>query len=167
MLYLTADTHFWHKNVCEYDNRPFMCVEDMNKQYILNWNNQVGEQDEVISVGDFCFGGGEKANEILRQLNGKKYLIRGNHDSFTEKSTFDTSLVQWVKDYYMMTVNGVKLVLFHYPIVSWAEKKYGSVHCYGHLHGVGLQMPNAFNVGVDLHNGAPVSLETLLERRTI
>ena len=41
-----------------------------------------------------------KTNEILKQLNGTKYLIIGNHDCyFLKDKSFDKSLFKWIENY--------------------------------------------------------------------
>ena len=83
MIYFTADTHFFHSNIINLCDRPFKNVDEMNKVLIRNWNSYITELDEIYILGDFLFKGtGGQANAILNTLNGKKYLIRGNHDKF-------------------------------------------------------------------------------------
>ena len=52
----------------------------MNETIISNWNNTVGQDDIVFHLGDFCLGGSAEWTKILDRLNGKIYLIMGNHD---------------------------------------------------------------------------------------
>ena len=40
-VFLTSDLHFGHKNIIEYEKRPFRNVEDMNAGIIKNWNKIV------------------------------------------------------------------------------------------------------------------------------
>lgn len=47
---------------------------------LMNWNNTVGQDDIVFHLGDFCLGGSAEWTKILDRLNGKIYLIMGNHD---------------------------------------------------------------------------------------
>lgn len=51
-----ADTHFGHKNILHYDNRPFFTVEEMNNQLADNWQMRVTPNDMVYILGDFCWG---------------------------------------------------------------------------------------------------------------
>lgn len=95
MNYFIADTHFNHKNIIKYDDRPFSSVEEMNETMIQLWNSRVTQNDNVYILGDVGFG---NVDNILRRLNGNKYLIRGNHDKFLEKESFDKSLFVWIKD---------------------------------------------------------------------
>ena len=82
-VYFIADTHFGHKNIIEYENRPFGNVEEMDKVLIKNWNNTVSKADTVFMLGDFSFYGKEKTMNICQSLNGKKILVMGNHDKHT------------------------------------------------------------------------------------
>ena len=79
MIYFTSDLHFYHVNIIDLCERPFIDIEEMHKTMIDNWNAVVGKEDEIYIFGDFVFkGSGAQTNEILRQLNGKKYLIKGS-----------------------------------------------------------------------------------------
>ena len=79
-VYFTSDTHFYHSNIIGFCKRPFKNVEDMNETLIENWNRVVGQDDIVFHLGDFCLGGSHEWTKILNRLNGKIYLILGNHD---------------------------------------------------------------------------------------
>ena len=80
MIWFTSDTHFYHSNIIGFCKRPFKNVEDMNETLIENWNRVVGQDDIVFHLGDFCLGGSAEWTKILDRLNGKIYLIMGNHD---------------------------------------------------------------------------------------
>ena len=80
-LFFTSDLHFYHKNIISYCNRPFGNVEYMNKRLIEEWNKTVPENGTVFMLGDFCFSESkQKWDEIVNQLRGRIYHIRGNHD---------------------------------------------------------------------------------------
>lgn len=79
-VFFTSDTHFYHTNIIDFCRRPFMNIEAMNETLIANWNKVVGTNDIVFHLGDFCLGDSAKWNGILDRLNGKIYLILGNHD---------------------------------------------------------------------------------------
>ena len=83
MRFYISDPHFYHENLnTKMDNRGFESVEAMNEHMITQWNKKVRKNDEVVILGDFSIEKGEKTNEILHRLNGKKYLIIGNHDRY-------------------------------------------------------------------------------------
>ena len=76
--YYISDFHFFHENMnTRMDKRGFESVKAMNEYMISQWNNK---NDEVVILGDLSIEKGEKINEILRRLNGRKYLVVGNHD---------------------------------------------------------------------------------------
>ena len=79
-VFVTSDTHFNHTNIIRFCNRPFKNVAHMNETIISNWNRVVGPEDTVFHLGDFCLGGSAEWINVLNRLNGKKYLISGNHD---------------------------------------------------------------------------------------
>lgn len=168
--FFTSDQHWYHKNVLEFEERPYNTVEEMNTGLIKAWNNTVKPQDTVHHLGDFCFGGYNKWVDILDQLNGKIVLYKGNHD--------DTkTLKKLVKDGYFqdvhkvgdyMKINGYQLWLTHYPMeIGLRPRKYSIS---GHIHSTPNNMINQINLGVDSPHsliqdklfGEPVSEEELI-----
>lgn len=173
MIYYISDTHFGHKRIIEYENRPFKCVEEMDETLIYNWNKKVNKNDDVYILGDFSFYNitDNRNIEILKRLNGKKHLILGNHDRFVRNPNFDKSLFESIDDYKEIIDNGRSVCLFHYPICVYDRQHYGSYHCYGHVHSRMDLIPDqlkksgrAFNVGVDVNNYEPVTLDELIEK---
>ncbi len=170
MKYFIADTHFYHEAIIEFSHRPFHDVEEMNKQLIKNWNRVVkSPKDEVYILGDFLYqGDGEQANAILKQLRGRKYLIKGNHEKYLNDEKFDHSLYEWVEDYYAFKYNKRKFVLFHYPMLEWDGYYNRAIHLYGHVHHTRTDFfnetlgPNAVNVGVDMIDYKPISIDEVV-----
>lgn len=173
MIYFTSDLHFYHPNIINYCGRPFENYEHMHRTLIRNWNNTVGTQDSVYILGDFMIkGNAMQANQLLKNLNGEKYMIRGNHDCFIDMKGFDVRLIKWIKYYYKLCYKNYKFVLFHYPILNWEDMHDGSIHLYGHIHNkhicfkdVPKEYENfSYNVGVDCNNYLPVSIEQIIEK---
>jgi len=168
MIFFTSDTHFYHKNVIRYSNRPFSSVEEMNEALIEKWNSTVSVKDEVYHLGDVSFSSLGNTLSILDRLNGRKKLILGNHDRTLSKKSDFKSRFEWIKDYYLLKVNdpdapdGVQqIVLFHYALRTWEKIHYGSWNLFGHSHGT---LPDniylkAMDVGVDCNNYKPISYE--------
>lgn len=120
MRYYISDCHFFHRSLLtSMDKRPFESVEEMNEFMIKQWNSRIKKNDEVVILGDFSWGTGEQTEELLKRLNGRKYLIKGNHDLYLKDKNFDESLFVWVKDYAEVHDNRRKVVLCHYPIVCY------------------------------------------------
>ena len=171
MIFFTSDLHFGHGNIIRAAQRPFQTVEEMDAALIQNWNARVGPEDEVYLLGDLTLRGPQLAAAVLGRLNGRKYLVRGNHDQFVDRASFAQSgaLFQWVKDYHVLTHQGRQLVLFHYPIAEWDQLHHGALHLHGHQHnGPDYNLKNAeagllrYDVGVDANGMAPVSLDAVL-----
>ena len=96
-------------------------TERMTEGLIANWNAKVSKSDEVYHLGDLAMGNWKKHLPILDRLNGKKYLIRGNHDYYTKKPEFAQKF-EWIKDYYALRVSdeeaprGKQLIIMcHFP----------------------------------------------------
>lgn len=154
MIYFTADTHFGHKNIIKYCNRPFENIDQMDKVLIENWNARVSEQDIVYFLGDFCFG---KPANYFMELNGLIRFIKGSHDP-----KIDADYLFPLKT----IVDGEKklIVLCHYAMRSWEKSHYGSWHLFGHHHGSLPSYGLSFDVGVDCWDYYPVSLEEISAR---
>ena len=176
MIYFTADTHFNHANIINLNQRPFSNVEQMNEVLIQNWNSCVGDNDEIYIVGDFMFnnGTGKEANNILNRLNGVKYLIKGNHDeNYLEDEDFDEGNFLLIDNYHAFYYNKIKIILFHYPILEWDNYNSDTIHLYGHVHNcrkfpeqqqrINLLGKRAINVGVDVNDYKPISIEKILK----
>lgn len=167
MIYFTADLHFGHENILRYANRSFENIEDMNESFIYNWNNTVGIDDEIYILGDFSQYSGDRTNDILKRLNGKKYLIIGNHEEdYLYDEKFDKSHFEWIKDYFELSYNGMDFILFHYPIEEWNKFFDGGIHLHGHQHHkkeYNIDMKNKgirkYDVGVDANDYRPVSVD--------
>lgn len=125
-----SDLHFGHKNAIAFDNRPFFTVEEMNQKLIENWNRAVSKNDHVYVLGDM-FWDNSIINDTMKQLNGNKYLIKGNHDRIN--SEMKKQFV-WIKDYDEITDGENHVVLCHYPIPCYKNHFYGWHHLYGHVH---------------------------------
>lgn len=120
MRYYISDCHFYHRSLLTaMDQRPFATVDEMNQAMIKAWNEKVRPNDEVVILGDFSWGTAEETMELLKKLQGKKYLIRGNHDLYLKDKNFDSSLFGWIKDYAELRDNKRKVILSHYPIVCY------------------------------------------------
>ena len=66
----------------------------MDEELIKRWNEKVSPEDEVYHLGDVGLISCAKLKIILERLNGKIYLIKGNH----ENAALDcVSRFQWIK----------------------------------------------------------------------
>jgi calcineurin-like phosphoesterase family protein len=170
-IFFISDTHFYHANILKYESRPFKNINEMNETIIKNWNNKVSKNDEVYVLGDFSFGDKYDTLQLLDNLNGKKYLIKGNHD-YVIKDREVQQKFEWIKDYFMLKHNKMKFVLFHYPIQVWDCKHHNSIHLYGHVHSnlnrsMEYDIKNSYNVGADVNKFTPIELNEVLQALSI
>lgn len=170
MIYFIADLHFFHENMIKRKNRPFQNAAQMNRKLIQNWNQYVRPNDEIYILGDLSWGGEEETRALLQQLQGKKYLILGNHDRMFLQNEKWQDIFVWMKHYYELSYEGHKFVLFHYPIEEWNGYFKGYFHLHGHQHnGEEENYQNIergylrFDVGVDANAMSPVSVEDILD----
>lgn len=138
MRYYIADCHFGHDKARILDNRSFDSVEQMDEEMIAIWNRTVRrKKDEVVILGDLSVEKGEAVNALLKRLNGRKYLVSGNHDMrFLHDKRFDTSLFEWIKPYAELRDNNRTVVLCHYPVICYNGQYHGNstYMLYGHVH---------------------------------
>lgn len=169
-----ADTHHHHKNILEFEDRPFDTLEEMTEKMIDAWNAVVGKNDTVYLVGDFSFGKVQEWTKLLDSLKGDIVLIKGNHD----KSKIIERVLRegYLKELHMvgelLKVDKYYLNLSHYPMEIGARPFIFSVH--GHIHNQPSNYLNQINVGVDsgfMHKyyrtenvpfGTPVHLEYIM-----
>lgn len=149
MIFFTGDLHFYHKlaaSMREYDS-----VEDMNNEIIHRLNLTLYEDDdELYILGDLSFGNITQTNDILEQLPFKKYLILGNHDNIKKLNKLAHHF-EWIKDYYKLRITEgdikYRLILSHYPMMTWENAHHGSWMLHGHCHG-NLKAPETTRIDV-------------------
>ncbi len=188
-LFFTSDTHYNHANICSAttnwergDNgnsvRDFVSLDAMNKALVDNINDTVGENDILIHLGDWSFGGFESIAAFRNQINCKTiHLVLGNHDHHIKNNKDGVrEMFASVSEYKYLTVvepakskqdpaTKHRFILSHYPIASWQDMGQGVMHLHGHVHlpnhlrvGPGKMM----DVGVDGNGLVPINLEEVL-----
>jgi len=168
-VFFTSDTHFNHTNIIRFCDRPFRTTEEMNETLIRNWNSVVDPDDIVFHLGDFCLGGSAEWTKVLDRLNGKIYLIIGNHDLKNMKQGF-IGRFEHVAMEMRIEIGKQKIYLNHYPFLCF-EGGYKDVwQLFGHVHtrknNTGIDAgrlqylyPTQYDVGVDNNDFTPVSFE--------
>ena len=170
-MFFVSDTHFQHENIVKYCKRPFKDVEENDEELIRRWNEKVPEDGIVFHLGDVAFGDPDKVDKILERLNGKIYLVIGNHDwrriVNQHKWRFEL-MTQQIN----MKVGKRHVILNHYPMLAfsgaWREVD-ATYQLFGHVHtspytdeGLDQQrmkylFTSQYDVGVDNNNFTPVS----------
>ena len=174
MIYYTSDLHLGHKNIIDYEHRPFKDVEDMTEKLINNWNEIVTDDDDVYILGDFAFRNQymsrSKILDTFGKLKGFKYLVPGNHDDYLTKEFLEELASRknntWVTKSLVEICDDTRIVILcHYPIEEWDGKYHGSYHIHGHVHSRDIltHIPKRFNCGIDVRNYRPVTLNEMIE----
>ena len=132
--FFISDLHFGHKNILAYDNRPFLSIEENDREIIRRWNEVVTDIDTVYILGDISWYNTSQTIEIIKQLKGHKHLIVGNHDHKLIKNREFKNLFEGIGDYKEIKVANQTLVLSHYPIPCFNKNFHGAYHFYGHVH---------------------------------
>lgn len=141
--YVISDTHFGHKNIIQYCERPFENLDQMHTELVRRWNDTVRPNDIVYHLGDVSFGGRTFTTEWCGQLNGRIVLVVGNHDR--GKEPWFEALGWKVTDLHRIKWYGKSIILTHYPFESFRE----DYHFHGHTHGKVNKKAGRLDVGVD------------------
>jgi calcineurin-like phosphoesterase family protein len=163
-FFLCSDTHFSHKNIIKYCNRPFTNVKEMNIFLLKAWNEIIQKDDIVFFLGDFALGKIDKHKAIYDKLNGNKIFIRGNHDSKKNE-------VPFIKEekVFINYKNKYKFVLQHRFDVNWKGRDEGVILLHGHEHNNKGENPisennQAYNCCVEVNDYMPIHIEEVLSR---
>jgi calcineurin-like phosphoesterase family protein len=176
--YFISDTHFNHKNIIKYCNRPFKDIEEMNNTLIKNWNNTVTDYDTVYHLGDVALTNESEMKNLISKLKGKKILIRGNHDA--KSMEFFKNVGFYAVTSETIKLEQYKIILSHIPLDDTKIPE-GYTNIHGHIHNNPLYQINPttnemeypkelyseklhINVSVDVIDFKPISLEEILKK---
>ena len=186
-IFFISDLHVGHANVIKYDGRPFKTTDEMHVELIKRWNSVVGPDSIVYFLGDLSFTRSDMTKWFVWQLNGKIHAIAGNHDKpkdlrslgrFEEVHDYGTEIGVYDED--SLESRGSqgyqKIVMAHYPILSWNKSHYGAWHLHGHCHGSLMKtMPDYYkrkvmDVGCNMIDYTPISyaqVKEIMNKRSI
>lgn len=158
-IWICSDPHYNHKNICRgttnwrtqngeipiEQTRDFETLDKMNAAIVNGINFNVGQDDVLICLGDWSFGGFESIKEFRDRIVCKNiHLVLGNHDQHIERNRDNIkSIFSSVCEYMNLVVMApirkdvVKrydFVCMHYPIQSWDGLNKGVPHLHGHVH---------------------------------
>lgn len=172
-----SDPHFGHKNIIGFCDRPFNSVGHMYREMASRYNEVVGPDDTVCFTGDVVFGSVVDGINLLRTLNGRKILVRGNHDGGINRCL--RMGFELVCDVLHLTIGGRMVTVCHYPPkgvcrftddrgFNQPDKSKENILIHGHTHEKGTGEGRRVHVGVDAWDYRPVSVAAidnlLLER---
>lgn len=141
MRYYISDNHFFHERIDIMDGRGFDNLHEMHEYMIHQWNQKVTNNDEVFVLGDLSFGKGIQTWNIINRLNGKIYLVEGNHDNFYLDDPDFVDNFEDVISYGEYEDGNRKVIVCHYPIPFYNkqfsrlnDRSFMTYMLYGHLH---------------------------------
>ena len=184
-IWLSADQHFEHTNIIKYCERPFETTEEMARVIMLPYRDGRIEKDDVLYwLGDVFF-----TKTLPDYVNGlpETFLIRGNHDRALPESYHSAGIIEAGRSM-GIDYRGEKILLVHDPAkilnadkrvrkhfqngLRWtwadpfiwqlAQELPCKVFC-GHVHGLFRRLGQFVNVGVDVWNFRPITIEEALE----
>lgn len=178
MIWFTSDLHFGHVGVIRYCNRPFQTLEEMHAALITRWNECVRDDDLIYVLGDLALMPFRDFEPIAKQLNGRKILIKGNHDHYSEGQYARAGFTVYHE--LKMKLAGHMVRLSHYPYaLPWwmrpfafaSELRYmdkrppripGETLLHGHSHVKWRQASDSrIHVGVDAWDFYPASIREI------
>ena len=164
-IWFWGDPHLGHINVLKLSNRPFGDITHHNDTLIDNYNRLIKTDDICYIMGDISFNQSLKSYEqIFNRLNGKKWVIVGNHDS---KKTLEIcqkkGLILGWSENKIIDYKGKRIFLAHFPFREWTGFYRGYYHLYAHTHGNLEDYKQSTDVGVDCWDYEPVSIDEVLK----
>lgn len=170
-IYIISDNHFNHWNINRYCSRGFPNLETMNNTMIKRWNTVVKPEDLVIHIGDIIFTKGESKaiSDMIAKLNGRKILIKGNHDR-KSYSWYLTHGFDFICERMIWEFNRKKILFIHSPHeISHNDYRTCRYIIHGHSHNKGQFLHKKknckiVNISVENIKYTPISLITLLNK---
>jgi calcineurin-like phosphoesterase family protein len=152
----------------------------MNADMVRRYNEKVKPEDTVYFLGDIALGKG--GLEYVKQLNGKKILIAGNHDLCHPMHKKSQKGMVVFKDLGFSEIHtempfildsGIVIKMNHLPYAedhssiprygSFRPQNNGNWLLCGHVHNMWCVKDKQINVGVDVWGGSPVSMLEIVD----
>lgn len=157
-----SDTHFGHKNIIKYCNRP------MNHEQVIirNWMKVVKPTDTIFHLGDVTVFYGENQEEweqvVGTKLTGNKKLVMGNHDLRPKK--YYASLGFKVIEPFIANVDDIRILFSHYPTYHTPEDNWDlNIHGHSHTHKKKKWSKFHINISVEHMKYSPARLRDILK----
>ena len=158
-VFFTSNTYFGDDNQIKTKLTPYKTIEEMDEDLISRWNSVVGKKDIVYHVGDFG------KYRYVKKLNGKIYLICGNHEKWVYGRDFEgfkkKLLEMGFADVYKDGIYLDKNILGEKVYLTYKARncKKDCKNLYGQHQALGGSVDNGFNVSVLFNNYTPLSVQ--------
>lgn len=185
-LWIMSDPHYGHINLCKGvtkwrdkkgnippNVRDYSTLEEMNAAIVDNINICAEQDDIIICLGDWAFGGFENIRIFRNRLVCKNiHLVTGNHDHHIVKNKDNIrSIFSSVNEFYtQLNVKqedgtSIDMILCHFPLASWENMSKGWIQLFGHVHlppHHRIMAGRAMDVGMDGNGMYPIPLKEVL-----
>jgi calcineurin-like phosphoesterase family protein len=161
-FFITSDTWFGRPQILNIANRLFSSVEDMNEQFIKNWNSKIKKDDIIFHLGNFAWDP-ITAKYVLNRLNGNITFLIGNSDEALIEVADDFDNITILDDQ-IVELPQYDSIICHYPLEVWNGKSSGTIHFHDHTvysHKTDLRASNRINVCIDFWNYSPIKFSTI------
>lgn len=169
MIYFTSDLHLGHNKDFLYKVRGFNSIEEHDETIVKNINSIVSDEDELYILGDLILNNQEKGLKLLKQINGQKTVILGNHDTSHKIELYKSLGIRCVYAEFVK-YHKYRFILSHYPMklfINWDRPVKDNLWCLcGHMHTSDkfIDMDTgSYHVELDAHNNKPISIEEVIE----
>ena len=173
-IWLTSDLHLGHDQNFIWCPRGFNSVEEHDETIIKNWNELVSPDDTVYCLGDLMLNDNEGGCRKLNQLNGRIYIIYGNHDTANRVQLYANIRpnILGVGLAYILKYQGYSFYLSHYPTLTsnfdtGKPLKRRVLNLCGHSHTndkfKDMDKGIIYHVELDAHNNKPILLDDIIE----
>lgn len=159
--WIISDTHFYHENIGKYCSRP----ENWQELIIKNWNDLISPNETVLHLGDFALGKKAHFELLTGILNGKLFLIQGNHDRLSQTYCEAHGATLIKNSFQIVLKPQINLIFSHRPIVPL---DHGWINLHGHIHNVppppeGSNLgPNHINMSIEVREYRPWRLKDII-----
>ena len=169
--WLTSDHHFGHANLLRFEDKEgryfrgdrFASAEEMDEYMVERWNSVVRPDDKVYHLGDVVMGLKKHSLDIVKRLNGRKVLVRGNHDKL--KLSQYAECFKDVRATHLLETGAesgcTHLVLSHVPIHPYSLRS-GWVNVHGHTHEKGSPPGPYVSVCVEMTDYFPLRFDAVV-----
>lgn len=158
-LFLVADTHYYHKNILAYCDRPEGYETIINE----NWSKIVGKNDIVVHLGDVIFNNASSLKKMYKDLPGRKILVKGNHDGKTN-SWYLRNGFDFVCDSFSIRHLNKKIIFTHEPLKDVSKF---DLNIHGHLHDykyeAGEQGDKNILISMEFSKYKPILLDNVIK----
>lgn len=160
MIFVTSDLHFNHKNIINFSRPQFKTLQEHDQFIVEQYNSVVNKDDLVYILGDLGFSPANILKELVKQLNGRKILIIGNHDRLKDSEYFAMGFIEVIHHPIYYNNN---IILSHLPVKECYDNPW-VINVHGHIHNGNLDLPNYFNVNVEENNYKPINISYFEEK---